>query len=337
MKRSLLNTFCAAGLFISGNAIAGPVTLTWSAQEAGSALCQNTGTPLALGSKVRLGYFDLEPEQIRPLFTNPSALDGHFTELASANIGNFEAQTFVGTPELNVAGTTYSQAAGCFAASVVFTPSVNAATVDGKRCYIWAMNGSSLASATQHGIFSSHLWVLNSQGFGNTNWDLSQVSASDPTDLLLGGRGPQVSAVVGGTVLRLTDTSQLKADEADDDHDGASGLLESAFSMNPAVADNGKLPQIEMKDGIPCFQFSRKPSGTTASDGSYAAGGFRYQVEISPDLKQWQVFVPAANMVETTPDPETGSEKVCLHLSGESLPEGFIFARVRVERTPWLP
>ena len=234
MKRSLLNAFCAAGLFISENAIAGPVTLTWSAQEAGSALCQNTGTPLALGSKVRLGYFDLEPEQIRPLFTNPAALDAHFTELASATIGNFESQTFVGSPELNVAGTTYSQAAGCFAASVVFTPSVNAATVDGKRCYVWAMNAGSLPTATQHGIFSSHLWVLNSQGFGNTNWDLSQVSATDPTDLLLGGRGPQVSEVVGGTVLRLTDTAQLKSDEADDDHDGHAPAVVLANSIGPA-------------------------------------------------------------------------------------------------------
>lgn len=287
MKSKLTLTFCAA-LTIS-SALAGnpPSTLSWSAQDSGAGISLTDGSPLSVGAIVRLGYFDLDADQLEALFCDPAVLESHFTTLASAKVGSFESQTFLGAPELNSSGISESGAAGAFAATLNFTPAGGASDLNGKRCYIWAMNASSVAASTYHGIFSHHTWIINSNTFGGTQWDLSQVSATDPQDVILGHRGPQVSAILGGPVLRLTNTSQLKIDISDDDKDGTPALLETAFAMNPAKPDSDKLPKIATNQGRPALSFTRKSGGVTASDGSYTADGLRYVIEMSSDLKTW--------------------------------------------------
>ena len=329
------NLLLTLGTWLLGSValVAGPVTLTWSAQEAGSALCLADGTPLASGQKVRLGYFDVSPEEVRGHFMEVAYLQAHFTELAATTTGQFEGQTFVGAPELSTAGVGLPEAGACFAGSVTFTPVVNLASVDGRRCYMWAMNGPNLEQATQYGIFSSRNWVLHASGFGATQWDLSQVSATDPADVLLGRRGPQTSLLVGGPVLRLANVSQMLSDVSDEDHDGANGLLEVAFAMDPTHADSSKLPQLVLRNGHPCLEFQRKISGVAMADGSYLAGGFRYVVEVSENLQDWQpcnANDPAALAI--LPGASATTELASLQLNPSALPVGCQFARVRVER-----
>ncbi len=331
MNTAPLIALCTS--LVTGAAIGGTLsTLTWSAQDAGGCLGLTNGSPLAVGSTVRLGYFDLEPGQLEPLFSEPATLNAHFTVLATARIGSFEAETFVNAPELDTAGVVELTAPGCFASSIVFTAAANPTAVDGKRCYVWAMNGATVAASSHHGIFSHHAWVLNSNRFGATQWDLSQVSAADPQDLILGHRGPQVSSLLGGTMLRLTNTAQLKIDLADTDADGTPGLLEEAFAMNPHQPDSSKLPKIATTDGLPSLAFTRKAGGVTATDGSYTAEGLRYVIEMSADLKTWAPCASTEPALSVQPGTEPGTEVVSVALTPDNLLAGCQFARVRVER-----
>ena len=276
------------GMWMGGaSAAPGPLTLTWSAQESGSALCLAEGTPLAVGQKVRLGYFDISQEEIQSNFTHPLMLAAHFHSLAETEIGSFESHTYVGIPELATGGISFPVAVGSFASRVIFTPSTESTEMDGQRCYVWAMDAATVEASSQHGIFSHLSWILDLNTFGSLQWDLSQVSATDPGDILLGSRGPQVSIEVGGPVLRLTDTTQLLLDQADDDQDGTSALLEFAFAMDPTTPDSQKLPQISLRNGKPSLEFQRKSSGMVAKDGSYVADGLRYVVETSVNLRNW--------------------------------------------------
>jgi hypothetical protein len=281
---------------------------------------------------VRLGYFDISDAELEPLFSEPVMLDSHFTVLASAVVGSFEAMTFVGASELNAPGLAEPAAAGSFTASIIFTPAANAAAADGKRCFIWAMNANTVSASTQHGIYSDHTWIMNSTRFGATQWDLSQVSAADAQDIILGHRGPQISPSMGGTILRMTNTAQLKLDLADTDKDGTPGLLEEAFAMDQAVADSQKLPKLSTRAGRPALTFTRQAGGTTASDGSYTAHGLRYSIEMSADLLTWLPCSaeehPALNVTQNS----DGTEQVSLALTPENVISGCQFARVRVER-----
>lgn len=312
-----------------------PFTLTWSAQESGSALCLADGTPLASGQKVRLGYFDISPQEIQVHFTQPAFLASHFHMLAEAEIGSFESQTFVGFPELSSSGVSFPQAVGSFASSIVFTPSTESTEMDGQRCYVWAMDAGTPEASIQHGLFSHASWVLNLNTFGSSQWDLSQVSATNPDDVLLGSRGPQISAEVGGTVLRMTNISQESLDQADDDQDGAIFLLESAFAMDPTTRDSQKLPQIALREAKPCLEFERLSGGQVASDGSYIANGLRYTVEISENLQNWRPYDTSGPAVlSTLPGSSPGTEAVSIQLHPVSETTDLHFARVRIERIP---
>ncbi len=322
-----------ASLAAANFALAGPVTLSWSAQDPGAGLCLTNGSPLAIGSTVRLGYFDLAAGELDARFADPVDLASHFTVLATTTVGSFAGQSFLEAPDLNQSGTTLAEAPGCFAANLNFTPAANPAALDGKRCYIWAMNAATVPAASYHGIYSHHAWIINAGGFGNIQWDLSQVSVSDPRDLILGHRGPQVSPVVGGSVLRLTNTAQLRIDRSDADSDGASALLEEAFAMDPTHADGAKLPRLRTTTGQAALAFTRKAGGVTVADGSYTAAGLRYIIEMSSDLKGWTPCQSATQPALTVqPGTTAGTEDVTLTLTAENLAAGCQFARVRIER-----
>lgn len=312
--------------------MAAPMTLTWSAQQAGSALSRANGTPLDVGSTVRLGYFDLTPAEVSKLFSEPANLEEHFTTLAKTSIGTFGAKAFVGAPELDENGISVAAAPGCFAASATLTPSLETLNAAGQRCYIWVMDRASVADSTEHGIFSNHAWLFPSAGFGGTVWDLSQVSLGDAGDIILGHRGPQISSLVSGTVLRLSNTVQLRADLADEDHDSAPGLLETAFVMDASKADSVKLPRSCEVNGKPGFEYFRKPGGVTGSDGTYTAAGLRYTVEISGDLKSWTPAAIGAAPVASVSAVSEGAEKVTLELKPAGNQQGAKFVRLRVER-----
>jgi len=333
MQRSLV---CLFGLCMGlASANPSPFTLTWSAQESGSALCLADGTPLASGQKVRLGYFDISPQEIQSHFTQPAFLAAHFHMLAEAEIGSFESQTFVGFPELSTSGVRFPQAVSSFASSIVFTPSPESTEMDGKRCYVWAMDAATAETSVQHGIFSHSFWVLNLNTFGTGQWDLSQVAATNPDDVLLGSRGPQISAEVGGTVLRMTNISQESLDQADDDQDGAIFLLETAFAMDPTTRDSQKLPQIVLRNARPCLEFERLSGGQIAADGSYTANGLRYIVETSQNLQDWLPYdTSGAAVLTTVPGSSPDTEAVSIQLQPASETADLHFARVRIERIP---
>lgn len=331
MKLPILHILLAAASALP--VVAGPVTLTWGAQERGSALCQTNGIPLDSTSVVRLGYFDISPEQIQQLFAEPVELDTHFTTLASSTITAFGGVDHSGLPLLSTPGTFHPEAGGCFAASLILSPLANSSLSDGQRCYIWVMNNASVADATEHGVISDHTWVLNLGGFGPLSWDLSEATSGDPSDLVLGHRGPQSSPLVGGKILRLINTAQLKVDRSDDDRDGVSNLLENAFVMDPGLPDSAKLPRISLQGPHAKLNYIRKSGGVSASDGSYTAGGLRYTVEVTCDLNTWITYTtnnPAYLLVTPATDPNT--ENVSITLSANAASGACLFARVRVER-----
>ena len=333
MQRSIL---CVLGMFMGvAGANTGPFTLTWGAQESGSCLCLANGEPLSAGQKVRIGYFDISQQEIKLHSSQPSLLAAHFHVLSEAGIGSFEGQTFVGFPELSTSGISIPEALGSFASSIIFTPSSEASEMDGKRCYVWAMNGATVDASSQHGIFSHSSWVLDLNSFGSGQWDLSQVSAANPGDVLLGTRGPQISAQVGGPVLRMMNTSQMLADQADDDHDGAPGLLEAAFAMNPATPDSSKLPQITLRHGSPCLEFQRRSGGLTSQDSAYTAGDLRYFVETSANLQQWLPYdTSGPGILSALPGSSPGMEAISIQLNAGTGAASAQFARVRIERIP---
>lgn len=331
MKFTISHILLGAALALP--VMAGPVTLTWSAQEPGSALCQANGIPLNSNSIVRLGYFDISPEQIRELFAEPIQLDAHFTTLASSTITAFGGVEHHGLPLLTTPGTIHPEASGCFAANLVLSPVPGSSLPDGQRCYIWVMNNALVASATEHAILSDHTWILDSSGFGPQAWDLSQATSGDSSDLVLGHRGPQISPLVGGKVLRLTNTAQLKVDRSDNDKDGVPSLLENAFSMDTEVPDANKLPRVTVQGAQPKLNYVRKSGGISTSDGSYTGGGLRYTVEVTCDLKTWTTYTtnnPAHLLVTPGVDPNT--ENVSVMISPPDASSACLFARVRVER-----
>ena len=319
----------------AASATPGPFTLTWSAQESGSALCLANGTPLAVGQKVRLGYFDISQEEVQSNFTQPMMLAAHFHSLAETDIGSFESQTFVGFPELSTSGVNFPEAFGSFASSIIFAPSTESTEMDGQRCYVWAMDSATVEASNEHGIFSHDSWVLELNTFGSSQWDLGQVTSTNPADILLGSRGPQVSLEVGGTVLRLTNTSQLLLDQQDNDHDGVSALLENAFAMDPATPDSSQLPQITLRSGKPSLEFQRKSGGLISADGSYVADSLRYVVEISEDLHDWRPYdANSPAVLSISPGTSPGLELVSINLNPGAEATSARFARVRIERNP---
>jgi hypothetical protein len=176
------------------------ITVTFSAQNPGSALGTSSGSSLPSGSLVRLGYFDLNDSSILDSQRDIGLLDEFFTVVAEVMVGFFGGETIL-EDDLSVssysAGTEFPQGAGGFAHSVTFDPVP--LEHDGDRLVLWAFNSDAIATATEFGIFSDDQWVTPA----SLTLGLDLGSADPANDLYIGTKGPEVSQELGGEFNKL--------------------------------------------------------------------------------------------------------------------------------------
>lgn len=295
-------------------AVAGPVSVTWGAQSEGSALATASGRELPPGCLVRLGYFNLPLDHVRETAWDPVYLDACFTEIARASIGEFAGSL------LDLPGSF----AHTFAADSIDLPKQLA----NRTVCAWAIDATAPAQATEVGIFTSPAWTVEPGHFGATIWDLGQI---EPAGLIVGSHSPTRSPTLGGQMNQLASIHNLW-DASDLDRDGAPGLLEDAFGMNPEHPDAPLMPALVWLDsaGIVGYRFRCLAGGAQVSSAVYETAEFRYTVEVSTDLRHWRID-PAACQLHDRQSAGQGFELLTLRptprLSGT--PD---FYRLKVER-----
>ncbi|MEZ5327819.1 MAG: PEP-CTERM sorting domain-containing protein [Verrucomicrobiales bacterium] len=189
-------------LFVASVCIADAevITVTFSAQNPGSALGNSSGSSLPSGSLVRLGYFDLNDPSVLDSQRDIGLLDEFFTVVAEVMVGFFGGETIL-EDDLSVRsytpGDEFSQGAGGFAHSVTFDPVP--LERDGDQLVLWAFNSDAIATATEFGIFSDDEWVTPASL--TMGLDLSSV---DPAaDIYIAKKGPELSQELGGEFNKL--------------------------------------------------------------------------------------------------------------------------------------
>ncbi|MFN0128731.1 MAG: PEP-CTERM sorting domain-containing protein [Verrucomicrobiales bacterium] len=176
-----------------------PVTVTFSAQEIGSALGVAEGTELPAESLVRFGYFSISFEQVVAGLGTPSLLEDSFIELASTRIGYFGGSTVLdGTGQVldnfEDPSSPFEEAPGLFGHSLTYDP--EAMSLLEARFYLWVVDTPELANASQFGLFSDSGWLTPNTP-GEAIYDLSQVDPNDPADLFHADRGLETSSIGG--------------------------------------------------------------------------------------------------------------------------------------------
>ncbi len=192
--------FCTVLFGTAGVLTAGTATITYSAQETGSALGGIDGTELPIGSLVRFGYFDPVVD-IAASWGNISLLDSSFTELGRTLTGHFNGNTTwdeTGMVTSSDIGQNFG-VPGAFAASVTLDAAALGNTTT--RMYIWAFDSSTVAAATAHAVFSDAAWTIGAKF--TATFEVSAVNPSDPTDIYLAQLGPETSPNVTGLLNKL--------------------------------------------------------------------------------------------------------------------------------------
>lgn len=145
--KRLLQTLLAALLLVSGNLHAGaPVTVNFNAGVGGATpyLADDSGTALANGLEVRVGYFDVSDANITTYASDLLYLDNHFVQIGETSTATLGGQL------------------GAFASS----GTSNSDTMD-RTLYIWAFDQGSLSSGTSAsyinvsalGLFTADEWL----------------------------------------------------------------------------------------------------------------------------------------------------------------------------------
>ena len=176
---------------------AGPVTISFGAQQYGSAIGLADGTELPVESLVRFGYFNIPLEQVAARGGNFSLLNDSFIELASTRIGYFGGTTQLDDSgqiaQVNEAASPYEEAAGLFGHTVTYDPDLLG--LQATRHYLWIMDAPTAAGATQYGLFSDADWIAPT--FGEAIYDVSTVDPLATQDLYFADRGPEQSSIAG--------------------------------------------------------------------------------------------------------------------------------------------
>lgn len=181
-----------AGLLFATAARSDETTITYSAQLAG--LADESGDPLAAGSLVRFGLFDMDASQILANINNLTALEAAFLELSTGMVGVFGDQDF-GVDAV-------------FAGDVSLDPELTGigegypSGVVGERLFMWVFNAPDVESATQQGIFSDGEWLMPNGG--TFSFDLSEVDPNQVGDFYHGGERMMVSTPELGSNFPVT-------------------------------------------------------------------------------------------------------------------------------------
>ena len=131
-----LSLTALAGLFLATPGRSASVTANLYTNGVGTA----TGTPLAVGSLVRVGTFTAASPWIVANQYDFAALNTNFVEFGTFSIG--AGYGVAGHAVATVSGDTslFAGAGG---------------TLEGDNIYLWVFNAASAGTATQHGIFTA--------------------------------------------------------------------------------------------------------------------------------------------------------------------------------------
>jgi hypothetical protein len=309
----------AAAASAAAPVAAAPLTVTWGAQGEGGALASSAGLELPPGCLVRLGYFDRSLSQVQETAWDLAALELQFTEVARATTGTFDDAPF--------------DAPGSFAQSFSADSAQLPALLVHRTLCLWACNGSSLAEASEIGIFTSPAWTLTRGLMGSLIWDLNQVEADG---LIVGSFSPTESPTLGGQMNQLVSLATLR-DAADVDRDGVPALVEEALGMDPATPDATLMPEMVVlakgtQSALAGYRLRRPVGGTEVSPAIYEASGFRFTVEVSDTLAEWRIDPDVCRVHQRVEDGQ-GYEWVTLRppLTNVNRPD---FYRLKIERLP---
>ena len=211
----MLKRILILGAFV-GFAAAAHATVTIVAQALSpNLILSSSGTDLAVGDLVRLGYFS--STSTLGTSNSYSSLNALFTAIGE---GNADGDTL---SENNVTGDTMEinnvQGGGTFGGTF---NNVSASYIPtGDLLYMWVFNSSSTSTATQWGIYGDSNWkfpadpnqvnlTLSSAGItvyrgaaSGSDFELANIPASVPEPSVLGGLGMALvagAAWVGGRV-----------------------------------------------------------------------------------------------------------------------------------------
>lgn len=179
---------------------AGNVTVTFAAQDTGSALGTVEGQNLQVGALVRFGYFDPLAD-LNAMINDLSLLNTFFRELGKIQVGHFDGHTTYNSDMqvVSYSGGTNYNVPGAFAGKVTLDPSIS--TLATTRLYMWAFDSSAFENARAHAIFSDDAWRFPT--FGTDTFSVASASPSDINDFYYATRGPETSSGVGGLINKL--------------------------------------------------------------------------------------------------------------------------------------
>ncbi|MGK0185119.1 MAG: hypothetical protein ACI9R3_000894 [Verrucomicrobiales bacterium] len=305
-----------------------PHTITWSAQNPGAGLGDNTGDELAPGALARLGYFGISPDEVAASFHDVGFLDSQFTEVGREQIGNFGGVVYGAVVETRGSGFG---AAGAFAQTITLESDDLPADA---RFYVWVSNMDEPYSATAQAIFSSDNWALTSEQVTALQWGIEGVHSANTADVYLADQGNETSSTVGGTLNKLREIVTVPdgpGDLEDPDGNGIVVLLEEAFLVDgSAAAAHFYLPRMEAADVL---AYNRKSGGDSMGWDLYRADDLEYRVEASTDFQQWHRASEMMDEAGVSAKARTGGgERVSLTLPVAVGRSSGTYFRVHVRR-----
>jgi len=158
MKKILLSYLCVLSMGASQAA-----TINWSASN-DTGLATASGAALPTGSLIQLGYFTVADSVISSAVTagNISTISADWVPIASTTVGT---------------GTSLAASY-----TLTSTPTLSGAAL-GHQIYEWAVNASTVGSATQQAIFyepstSNSSWNFPGSNLASTTIDIGQAKTS---------------------------------------------------------------------------------------------------------------------------------------------------------------
>jgi hypothetical protein len=192
-----------------------PVTITFAAQQYGSALGNAEGGELAAESLIRFGYFSIPLSEVVAGLETPGLLESSFIQLAATRVGYFGGTTILDATGAVISNqepsSPYEEAPGLFGHTLTYDP--EAMGLMAARYFLWVVDTPDAGNANQYSLFSDDAWISPST-IGEVVYDVSTTDPNDPDDVYHADRGPELSSVPGfGPLNKLRAIEGIPAPE----------------------------------------------------------------------------------------------------------------------------
>ena len=191
-----------------------PVTITFAAQQYGSALGKADGGELPAESLIRFGYFSMPFEEVVAGVGNPTLLESSFIQLAATRVGYFGGSTVLDESGAVVsqqeASSPYDEAPGLFGHTLTYDPVAMGLMTT--RYFLWVIDSEDGGDANEYALFSDADWTAPT--LGEATYDVSTVDPAEASDVYAADRGPEISSVPGfGPLNKLRPIQGIPAPE----------------------------------------------------------------------------------------------------------------------------